>query len=1165
MTMNLQEVARLCNLTARASGKLPSLPLPSHLIVDQVHPSVHIAALVLGCISLALSIACMLFNLFSRNNRVVKMSSPRLNVVIACGGIVGSCACMMTSVDYFLIISSSIGHSVCQARASLLAVAFTLVFGPMVGKTWRVNQIFRLAGAKRVGTDFSTSLDVIPDSTGMLLVTDNRDLLTAVVGCTSQWSYLWTAAVFLYKAPFLVWGLREAWWTRGHILPAINDSACLAYSTLTTGSAILVYLFAVETFRKWPTVVGTCAVISIWLSVMVSIGFVFIPKVRTWRNTPKGERVRVSVSSVTNSMAFLQSFENIESELGQAHSEIDSLKTFIQQKELDMDKLQRLLSNAETSLAQIQLDHANVNIERTSPKLAGDRENLDRKLKTSSNALHVIDATCNSDKHEDNEADDEGKEGDDPQWSGPECPGSSSADEGGMTSEDVNSSLDNGGEFGLTSCCLHGKDCQGKAINDNDKEDGTCWYLPSDRGYAPAHLLANNRGRRHHHHHHHHPHRRRRRAGLSCPSGQGHSFRGRYSAPSAYNGIGHRAASSCGSSSVFTKGSSSKNATVNSNIYVHYMKRGGGIPVRRHSHGSIYSQQQHQQQHQLQHEQHQPRRLFDYTPVDRRLDMSAQHHLENRLEYLQPALSQFEYNTNDTVAGSRPNKRCSEHDSCSNSRPMSSKSKQRKRRRSSTPSVQSESSYTKLSKLRSDLNDAMAISRRLIGTWSVDSAPAGNDNGLAEINDSGKQMNTVKQRRTDNYRRQTVIGIQGIADSILESYSFQRTEDNHSFVYDCITPRRYTTSPSKSNKTSRSAVDNSTNIFSFNIDNSQEHVSNDFHAVEFGIRNTGKQFISSDNNLNKARTQSKHCSNSHTTTSFSSKLNIPPDSHTQWRSQSPSEIYDLPNNALKSGTARNYGIPNENVLSNINSMDNILRKLQDPGERQRSQIRVDEAESIVFLPPRNVSIQALLNQAHLHSAQSNGYQDTRLHTSQANGYHDTHLHTAHANNYRATHLHTAQSNGYQRSSDVDLHTSQASGFHGTHLHTAQAINLHTTEANNCQVDPFAETTASQRASTPCDASMRSGDRDLVLQTISGRSSQPQVQLLPHQRQAQLSPEALDRCGAARSSSNTLGQETSTHSMAFPQSREDVRPTGEFLHFQTRSGKDEAMKRVDSFA
>ena len=42
---------------------------------------------------------------------------------------------------------------------------------------------------------------------------------------------------------------------------------------------MLVYAVTSEAFRKWPTVVDACALASIWISVMVSIGFVFIPKV----------------------------------------------------------------------------------------------------------------------------------------------------------------------------------------------------------------------------------------------------------------------------------------------------------------------------------------------------------------------------------------------------------------------------------------------------------------------------------------------------------------------------------------------------------------------------------------------------------------------------------------------------------------------------------------------------------------------------------------------------------------------------------------------------------------------------------------------------------------------------------------------------------------------
>ena len=547
-------------------------------------------------------------------------------------------------------------------------------------------------------------------------------------------------------------------------------------------------------------------------------------------------------------------------------------------------------------------------------------------------------------------------------------------------------------------------------------EEGSCWYLPSDRGYAPAHLLASNRGRHHHRHHHHH--RRRRRPGMSAPAG--HSFnRGRRtvsaSTPTGHSHghVGHRAASSCGSSSVFTKGSSSnKNATVNNgNVYVHYAKRGGGVPARRHSHGSIYTQQlcQQQQHQQQQQGREPPQRLFDYSPSPERNQYDGDHaryfSLDRRqLEYTQGQGQGITSHPNypcDAEEFSKVSLHHTESDPrhAGPSRPRFSIPKHRKRRRSSTPSVQSSSSYIKLSKLRSELSDAMAISRRLMGAWSVDSAPVG-----GSYEGSSPQPHHVsaavegyakrgRPKPADKSRRQTVIGIQGIADSILESYNFQRTEDNHSFVYDCITPRRYATSTAKIGKSSayssskveykdRNDIDNNPDVFSFNFHPGQNQRVTDVQTLESGLQHSRIELasfgfddkkINGVGNSNPTNAQIQYIPNN-SYPPFANDINHPPSAthgpnqgriYSSSGEQYDSNFYGTP---MGRSPLQGYYCNNNNMyekdMSAFCHIDNGYNDYPnnigtEPMERTKS-----DSGSLVFLPPRNVSIQSMVNQAH---------------------------------------------------------------------------------------------------------------------------------------------------------------------------------------------------------
>lgn len=73
--------------------------------------------------------------------RYIKMSSPHLNNVIIVG-------CMLTySSVIFLGLDSTLSSVtafpyICTARAWLLMAGFSLAFGAMFSKTWRVHSIF---------------------------------------------------------------------------------------------------------------------------------------------------------------------------------------------------------------------------------------------------------------------------------------------------------------------------------------------------------------------------------------------------------------------------------------------------------------------------------------------------------------------------------------------------------------------------------------------------------------------------------------------------------------------------------------------------------------------------------------------------------------------------------------------------------------------------------------------------------------------------------------------------------------------------------------------------------------------------------------------------------------------------------------------------------------
>lgn len=119
----------------------------------QVNLTVYLILASCSVLGIVLAVSFLIVNIKFRNQRYIKMSSPHLNNLIIIG-------CMLTYLSViFLGMDSGLSSVtafpyICTARAWLLMAGFTLAFGAMFSKTWRVHSIF---------TDLKLNKKVIKD------------------------------------------------------------------------------------------------------------------------------------------------------------------------------------------------------------------------------------------------------------------------------------------------------------------------------------------------------------------------------------------------------------------------------------------------------------------------------------------------------------------------------------------------------------------------------------------------------------------------------------------------------------------------------------------------------------------------------------------------------------------------------------------------------------------------------------------------------------------------------------------------------------------------------------------------------------------------------------------------------------------------------------------
>ncbi|XP_021203983.1 gamma-aminobutyric acid type B receptor subunit 2 isoform X1 [Bombyx mori] len=234
-------------------------------LIEHTQVNITIYSILVSCSVLGILLATgfLAMNIHYRNQRYIKMSSPHLNNLIIVG-------CMLTylSVIFLGLDSSlsSIGLSqdtprgaafpyICTARAWLLMAGFSLAFGAMFSKTWRVHSIF---------TDVKLNKKVIKDYqlfmvVGVLLCIDLAIMTTWQISdpfyratkqmdpyphpssedivivqeneyCQSERMPIFIGVIYAYKGLLLVFGAFLAWETRHVSIPALNDSQHIGLS-----------------------------------------------------------------------------------------------------------------------------------------------------------------------------------------------------------------------------------------------------------------------------------------------------------------------------------------------------------------------------------------------------------------------------------------------------------------------------------------------------------------------------------------------------------------------------------------------------------------------------------------------------------------------------------------------------------------------------------------------------------------------------------------------------------------------------------------------------------------------------------------------------------------------------------------------------------------------
>ncbi|KAI8490678.1 hypothetical protein Bbelb_314710 [Branchiostoma belcheri] len=270
-------------------------------------------------------IFCFLFLAFNfkfREKRVIKMSSPRLNNALILGCIFAYLAIILFGLTEN-VAESNQAFYMCKARVWIMVVGFTLAFGSMFSKTWRVYALFRHTKVeKKVIKDFHLFAMVgsflLMDVLFLMLwevldpITVRREsfppeedpnrndvlYLPELRRCTSNYLMYWLGIIYASKGILILFGIFLAWETRKVQIPELNDSKQIGlcvYNVMIM-SAVGVPIINLLDSQQLDI---SFAVLSVCIIVCTSttLALVFVPKI--WQGLRHGFEIQRSGKFLT--------------------------------------------------------------------------------------------------------------------------------------------------------------------------------------------------------------------------------------------------------------------------------------------------------------------------------------------------------------------------------------------------------------------------------------------------------------------------------------------------------------------------------------------------------------------------------------------------------------------------------------------------------------------------------------------------------------------------------------------------------------------------------------------------------------------------------------------------------------------------------------------------
>ncbi|EDV22610.1 uncharacterized protein TRIADDRAFT_59024 [Trichoplax adhaerens] len=280
---------------------------------------VFIVFAVLSGIGILFALSIIAFNISKRSTRIVKITSPRINVLMLAGSVCCYLAIVLFGLDWSIMRQDMVKYA-CTIATWQLSIGFTLGFGALFCKTWRIYAIYRNKFSKKVNikdrhvilrlislvmidliiltcwqiiNPLETTVQDLPNKR-LMSVNGEVETFYNILVCRSENMSIWLGVTYGYKFLVMIFGAFLAWETRYVHIQELNDSKLIAVSIYNVALLSTVGVILHEFTFAEPHIAYALVASFIFFATTITTCIIFIPTMKEF------VRNRKTISSNTN-------------------------------------------------------------------------------------------------------------------------------------------------------------------------------------------------------------------------------------------------------------------------------------------------------------------------------------------------------------------------------------------------------------------------------------------------------------------------------------------------------------------------------------------------------------------------------------------------------------------------------------------------------------------------------------------------------------------------------------------------------------------------------------------------------------------------------------------------------------------------------------------------